>query len=167
MSMRKFTEQEVENAVYERTVYSTMGELHRWSAPVESIVEQDGKLYRINWMKGLTENQEDFFESGEYPEVYREDNIVVSVEKNFKDVSSETVSRKDSLTTHVNDLKIVGDVDTITNELNDLNETDIDKLRKAVDSIDLLNVDRQMELNHAVVKRYLDELDTVIKSMKS
>jgi len=42
----------------------------RWSETTISIVQKDGRFYRILWERGLTENQDDEFESGEVPEVF-------------------------------------------------------------------------------------------------
>lgn len=54
-----------------------LAEVHRidcgerkWSETTISTVRKDGRFYRIVWERGLTENQDDEFESGEVPEVF-------------------------------------------------------------------------------------------------
>lgn len=53
----------------------------RWSEYMSSVVlADDGKYYRINWDRGLTENQEHTFESGEVEEVFPVNSLRVQSE---------------------------------------------------------------------------------------
>lgn len=70
--MRHFTEQEVENAVWENEVYQTELGTSRWTRTISSIVEIDNRFYDIIWEQGLTENQENQYEEGDYEEVRKE-----------------------------------------------------------------------------------------------
>lgn len=68
---RKFTELEVNNLVWENEVERTEGEDRRWSRTNTSIVDVDGKLYRLFWEEGLTENQDNGYSEQEAEEVFK------------------------------------------------------------------------------------------------
>lgn len=62
------------------------GENRRWSQSIQSIVEFDGKFYAIDWERGLTENQENYFGDQPYE--------VIPVEKVVKTVVYKRVGKK-------------------------------------------------------------------------
>jgi len=65
------TAEEKKDLVYEREVTSEGGGERRWYENMASVVKaEDGKFYRINYDRGLTENQDDEFNNGEVPEVF-------------------------------------------------------------------------------------------------
>jgi hypothetical protein len=94
MSSRYFTEKEVKNLIWDCEVDRIEGENRRWSRRVTSIVEaDDGKFYKINWEQGLTENQENDYNAGEYPEVEKktyEKTITVSEWVKVKDEDKDS-----------------------------------------------------------------------------
>lgn len=49
----------------------------RWSAYMKSIVEHQGKFYEVDWERGLTENQEDYYpdEDQELVEVFPKEKV--------------------------------------------------------------------------------------------
>lgn len=72
----------------------------RWTAYVSTVVRaKDGKFYRINWERGLTENQENIFEDGEVEEVFPADRLIVSkstqyLTKNEQKAQKPTLAQK-------------------------------------------------------------------------
>lgn len=55
------TTDELCNLVYEYEHETQEGEDSRWTRDMYTIVELDGRYFGINWLKGLTEMQEDEF----------------------------------------------------------------------------------------------------------
>ena len=75
------TADEKETLVSENEVTSEGSGGRRWSETMETVVKaDDGKLYRIEWERGLTEHQDDYFEDGEVPEVFSVKSLEVSTE---------------------------------------------------------------------------------------
>jgi len=73
---RKFSEEEVEEWAYEGEFEE--GEQRRWVTSMVTIAEVDGKFYSLNWDRGLTESQEDYYPEQEADEVEQiEETIVV------------------------------------------------------------------------------------------
>lgn len=68
----KLNESEQRELLYESTEISEESNYSgRWTEHLTTIVQtDDGKFYRINWERGLTEMQEDVFEDGEVEEVF-------------------------------------------------------------------------------------------------
>lgn len=75
--------------LYESTQIAEEGHgARRWSEAMTTIVQaEDGKLYRINWDRGLTEAQEDEFQDGEVPEVFPVDSL--KVRSSFRYLTAE------------------------------------------------------------------------------
>lgn len=58
----KLDECEIRTIVSEsHQVYEMEGEEHRWQREMFTVINLDGELWGINWMRGLTELQEDEF----------------------------------------------------------------------------------------------------------
>ena len=73
---RKFSEEEVEDWAYEGEFEE--GEQRRGVTSMVTIAEVDGKFYSLNWDRGLTESQEDYYPEQEADEVEQiEETIVV------------------------------------------------------------------------------------------
>lgn len=53
------------------------GKEHRWQREISSIIKYNGKYYRIDWMRGLTENQENEFDNQPYEVVPQEKVITI------------------------------------------------------------------------------------------
>ena len=75
MPTRKFTEQEVEDLVWDGEI--TEGEARRWSSTNTSVVTIDDKQYELYYEHGLTEMQENEYEEQEAPEVKKVKETVV------------------------------------------------------------------------------------------
>lgn len=58
-------------------VYEEVGSKGRWDEERVTVVEIDGKNYAIEWSKGLTEMQEDFFHTQPYEVVLETKEVVV------------------------------------------------------------------------------------------
>lgn len=72
----KFTSEEVEEYVCEHDIETKYGENRRWSRSASTIVERDGKFYRLVWENGLTEEQPNEYEEQEAVEVKQIEEIV-------------------------------------------------------------------------------------------
>jgi hypothetical protein len=76
--MRKFTAEQVREAVFERDVETIEGENRRWVRSNTSIVKmEDEKFYELHWEEGLTEMQESEFEEQEAHEVEEVEKTIV------------------------------------------------------------------------------------------
>lgn len=76
----------------------------RWTAYVSTVVRaKDGKFYRINWERGLTENQENIFEDGEVEEVFPVEHLIVNSSTQYL-TAREQEAQKPTLAQ-----KIIGD----------------------------------------------------------
>ena len=51
---------------YNKDAVTIDGEEHRWQKEKTTIINVDGRLIAIEWMRGLTEGQEDYFRSAFY-----------------------------------------------------------------------------------------------------
>lgn len=74
-----FTEDEIKKMAYEEFgnwVDTAEGRTHRWYRENETIFEVEGRLFAVNWNKGLTEQQEDDFDDSEVYEVERKEKII-------------------------------------------------------------------------------------------
>lgn len=69
------TENEIKEVVNEYSIEDIPGEDNRWTRNITSIIQIDNEYYMINWERGLTECQEDY-----YPEqpvkVIKEEKVV-------------------------------------------------------------------------------------------
>lgn len=54
------------------------GDDHRWQREVSIVFEIQGRYFRLDYMKGLTENQEDDFYEQPYEVIKKEKTIVVN-----------------------------------------------------------------------------------------
>lgn len=88
---------EQEDLVFSSDVASEgLGE-RRWSETTNTVVRtDDGKLYRIQWERGLTENQDNTFEDGEVPEVFISHELKVKT-KTLYLTSTEQQERRPTL----------------------------------------------------------------------
>ena len=75
----KLTETELQELVWDYEIEKIYGEDHRWTKEVCSIIELCGKHFAIDWMKGLTEMQDNEFHEQPYP-VRQIERIVVTKE---------------------------------------------------------------------------------------
>ena len=74
-----FTKDEIEKMAYEEfgnCIDVIEGEEHRWYREVETIFEVEGRLFAVNWDRGLTEQQENDFDDSEVYEVERKEKII-------------------------------------------------------------------------------------------
>lgn len=78
------TESELKYFVWEmgKQVDEIEGEDHRWQREVKTIIEIDGKLYAVDWRRGLTESQESDFWEQPY-EVERHEEVVTKTVVNY------------------------------------------------------------------------------------
>lgn len=60
----KFSERELSIMPWEMNVVETIyGDNGRWTRPVQTVFEVQGRLFALDWFQGLTENQEhEFFD---------------------------------------------------------------------------------------------------------
>lgn len=60
----KFSERELSIMPWEMNVVETIyGDNDRWTRPVQTVFEVQGRLFALDWFQGLTENQEhEFFD---------------------------------------------------------------------------------------------------------
>lgn len=75
-SKERFTEKELRNIVFEDTdiqVYKETEEDHgRWTFFMTTIIKVGDRYFSIDWQKGLTENQDNYF--GNHPEeIFRQE----------------------------------------------------------------------------------------------
>lgn len=68
MTKRHFTADEISDLVWE-PIEEEVTYRGRWDESIESTIEVDGKFYRLNWNRGLTESQENYYEEGDYEEL--------------------------------------------------------------------------------------------------
>lgn len=80
---RFFTEQEVEKYVYDYAVKTYEGDSSRWSKYMTTIVEIDNVLYQLEWTEGLTEMQDNYFESQKAPIVKKVTTVKASVNEEY------------------------------------------------------------------------------------
>ena len=60
----EFTETEVRELIYEGNFVDEIeGNDHRWDREVTTIIEVDGRYFAIDWRRGLTECQENWFDN--------------------------------------------------------------------------------------------------------
>lgn len=71
---REFTAEEVEYLVHNEEVYTEEGEDRRWSRTNTVVVKKDGRFYELYYEHGLTENQENSYETQTAPEVELQEN---------------------------------------------------------------------------------------------
>ena len=70
MHTRYFTRDEIRDLIEANEVSREYGPDHQWSRVVWSVVETgDGRYWRIEWNRGLTENGVDEWFDADYPEV--------------------------------------------------------------------------------------------------
>lgn len=78
----KFTEEELENIAYEKSeleyVDEVEGERSRWDVPVSTIVKAGNRFFSIDWQRGLTECQDNWFDEQPYEVVKKEKVITVT-----------------------------------------------------------------------------------------
>lgn len=60
-SGEELTVEEIQELVYEYSIFEQEGERQRWYVGVTTIAELGGRCFRINWDRGLTEAQPDRF----------------------------------------------------------------------------------------------------------
>lgn len=77
---KELTEKEIEYLVdYGKFVDEIEGNDHRWQKEVQTIIDIDGELYAIDWMRGLTECQENEYDEQPY-KVKRMEKKIVKIE---------------------------------------------------------------------------------------
>ncbi len=79
---REFTRDEVEELVMD-SVEDIEGSDRRWSRTNTSIVEVADKFYKLYWEQGLTENQENEYESQEAPEVRLVEEKITTIKRTW------------------------------------------------------------------------------------
>lgn len=88
----ELSENEIKELVWEgRFVDEVEGDDHRWQKEIQTIVDIDGQLYAIDWMRGLTECQENEFLEQPY-KVERVEEVVTTIKVTYK--RSEGVKAK-------------------------------------------------------------------------
>lgn len=53
------------------------GTEHRWQREISTIIEHNGKYYKLDWMRGLTECQENDFDKQPYEVIPKETTITI------------------------------------------------------------------------------------------
>ncbi len=76
-SGRDLSEREIRSLIWEGYTVSE-GEDRRWSKTMETVVEYKGRYFLIEWEKGLTECQENYYEQP-YEVVKTEEKRIVEV----------------------------------------------------------------------------------------
>ena len=76
MSKLFFSEEKVEELIWESEVEQKILDTGRSSISMESVVEFEGKYYRLYWEQGATEMQENEFYSQEATQVERKTKTV-------------------------------------------------------------------------------------------
>lgn len=75
----KFSERELSIMPWEMNVVDTVyGENGRWTRPVQTIFEVQGRLFALDWDEGLTESQDHEFDLQPYEVEKRTKTIVVN-----------------------------------------------------------------------------------------
>lgn len=75
----RLTEEEISTLVYEyEEVYKEEGEESRWSRNILSVIDLNGKLYAIDWDRGLTESQENSFYGQPYEVTMEEKEVTIT-----------------------------------------------------------------------------------------
>lgn len=74
----QLTAKDVEMLIYEDgfNVETVVIDKYDWTELVNTIIELDGKYYRVYWEQALTENQEDYFESQLAIEVEKKKKVI-------------------------------------------------------------------------------------------
>ena len=74
----QLTAKDVEMLIYEEgfNVETVVIDKYDWTELVNTIIELDGKYYRVYWEQALTENQEDYFESQLAIEVEKKKKVI-------------------------------------------------------------------------------------------
>lgn len=86
MSTRHFTEEELQDYVFESEVYEEELDSSRWSKTVYTVFKtEDGKFYGATWEKGLTENQDNEFEAQTLEELTKINRVSVKVKPHYVD----------------------------------------------------------------------------------
>lgn len=81
------TEKEIQNLVLDfNHVEEIGGDQHRWQQEVSTIIEVDNKFFRIDWMRGLTEYQENDYLEQPYEVIPKEKTITI---KKWEKVNKE------------------------------------------------------------------------------
>lgn len=62
-----------------KTVNEIRGDDHRWDAEMKNIIEIGGHLFCIEWRRGLTESQEDYFDYQPYEVIRNEYQKTITV----------------------------------------------------------------------------------------
>ena len=80
----KLSEKEIKELVYDGNYVDEIeGDDHRWQKEIQTIIDVDGQLYAIDWMRGLTECQENEFYDQPY-KVKRVEKIVSKTVVTYK-----------------------------------------------------------------------------------
>lgn len=78
----RLSEDEIKELVYEYPIVDEiLGEEHRWTREIKTIIDVDGQYFAIDWLRGLTECQENEFWEQPYPVIKKEE---VVIEKKIK-----------------------------------------------------------------------------------
>lgn len=74
----QLTAEDVEMLIYEDgfNIETVVIDKYDWTELVNTIIELDGKYYRVYWEQALTENQEDYFESQLAIEVEKKKKVI-------------------------------------------------------------------------------------------
>lgn len=74
----QLTAKDVEMLIYEDgfNIETVVIDKYDWTELVNTIIELDGKYYRVYWEQALTENQEDYFESQLAIEVEKKKKVI-------------------------------------------------------------------------------------------
>lgn len=79
-----FTEGEIMKMAYGKfgTYVDEIGKGYgRWTQGMQTIFEVNGRLFAVNWFRGLTEQQEDDFEDADVYEVERKEKVIFTYER--------------------------------------------------------------------------------------
>lgn len=77
----KFTSDEISWFVLENEIKRINGAKHRWQQEIKSIFEVNDRYFALEWMEGLSENQESSFENQPYEVIKRTKTIIDYVKK--------------------------------------------------------------------------------------
>lgn len=172
MGKKYFTEDELNELVRDYDIHTVEGESTRWQRAVTTIVsdKEHNKMYKIDWMKGATENQEDTFLAGWYPEVFSHQQVKGSVIHRFlteEQINNIDSDKTETLKTEVKALKSIVDSEALANEQEKLNSLDLENLIQVLENIPLVNVNQSLNTDNIIAVEYLKQLKTVQSILSS
>lgn len=155
------SEAEQRDLVYEAEVSTEGHGGRRWSESMTTVVRaDDGKFYRINWERGLTENQDDDFESGDVPEVFSIDSVSVERERLYLTAAEQLVQRPtlaQRVLAEQESYAIVTGKELSAPVTDEIHELAL-KLRSALPGLDSMDLAGQLGVHRAATEQYLDAI---------